>query len=49
MRLVTSAVWAGLAALIMMRAVLAHNPYYLSILMMAFNVIVGLAVFTEVR
>lgn len=49
MRLTTNAVGGGLAALIMMRPVLATNPYYLTILMMAFNFGCGLAVFTEVR
>lgn len=48
MRLVTNAIGGGVAALIMMRPVLATNPYYLTILMMVFNFIVGLAVFSEV-
>ena len=48
MRLVTNGVGGGVAALIMMSPVLATNPYYLTILMMAFNFGCGLAVFTEV-
>ena len=49
MRLATTALGGGLAALIMMRAVLATNPYYLTLLMLPFNFLVGLLVFTEVR
>lgn len=48
MRLVTTAIGGGLAALIMMSPVLATNPYYLTILMMVFNFVCGLAIFTEV-
>lgn len=48
MRLITNAIGGGLACLIMWKPVIATNPYYLTILMMVFNFIVGLAVFTEV-
>ena len=49
MRITTTAVGGGLAAIVMNWSVLASNPYYLSLFILPFDFIVGLGMFTQAR
>jgi len=47
MRITTTAVGGGLAAIVMNWSVLARNPYYLSLFILPFDFVVGLGMFTQ--
>ena len=47
MRITTTAVGGGLAAIVMNWSVLATNPYYLSLFILPFDFVVGLGMFTQ--
>jgi len=47
MRITTTAVGGGLAAIVMNWSVLASNPYYLSLFILPFDFVVGLGMFTQ--
>ena len=49
MRITTTAVGGGLAAIVMNWSVLATNPYYLSLFILPFDFAVALGMFTQVR
>ena len=49
MRITTTAVGGGLAAIVMNWSVLATNPYYLSLFVLPFDFLVGLGMFTQAR